>query len=116
MFATKYPAIAALIVMLDTAAIDLTAGQNILVELSKLAADEAGPVVGFISQSSQVGNEFKALAASSTDIESGVEYLITELEFSSEKAKAVIAALFPMGESIAALIPQVMTFISAVKS
>ena len=115
-FKSKFPAITALLLISAAFAQDFAAqGETVLQKLEGSVAI-VPQVLAFVPQASQLGAEASALKASPTDIEAGVEVLVTDLAFSSTKAQAIIAAVFPLAESLAGLVPQAQALVAAIKS
>lgn len=112
-FAQKYPAFAALLQLVATIGQDMAVqGESLTAKLESLV-NVAGPLVAFLPQASALGAEIAALKASPTDIEAAGEALVSDLAFSSAKAKAIIAAAFPVAESLAALVAPVQALVAA---
>ena len=72
--------------------------------------------LAFFPQASLLGSELTALKANPIDLEAGAELLVTDLAFTSAKAKAIVSAAFPVAESLAAMVPQVQALITVIKS
>lgn len=101
-FKSKYPAVVALFVLVAAFAKDLAvAGESVLQKVEgELAL--APQILQFYPQASQLGPELTLIKESPTDIEAGIEVLVTDLAFSSEKAQAIITQSFAVGEWIVA--------------
>jgi hypothetical protein len=113
-FAQKYPAFAALLQLAATIAQDAAVQGESLVSKLESLANVAGPMIAFIPQASALSAELAQLKASPADIESAAEALVDDLDFSSDKAKAIIAAAFPVAESLVALIAPVQALIAVI--
>jgi len=114
-FKSKYPAFTALLALAAALAQDVAAqGETVLQKLEGSIA-LVPQALAFMPMASGLGAEVAALKAAPTDIEAGVEVLITDLAFSSDKAKAIIAAAFPLAESLVGLVPQVESLVKAIK-
>lgn len=72
--------------------------------------------LSFIPQASKLGAEAAVLKASPADMEAGAEILVSDLAFSSDKAKEIIAAAFPVAEDLIGLISKVETLAKAIKA
>jgi hypothetical protein len=115
-FAQKYPAFAALFGLVATIAQDAAAPGETALQKLEGAVNLVGPVISFLPQASLLSAELAALKESPSDIESAAEALVTDLAFSSEKAKSIIAAAFPLAEAVVALIPQAEALVAAIKA
>lgn len=116
MFASKYPAFAALLALLPPLLTDFEATGTSFVQKLEGAVVIVPGILAFIPQASQLGAEVAALKASPSDLEAGAELLVTDLAFSSTKAQAIITAAFPLAESLVALAPQISALVGAIKS
>lgn len=116
-FKQKYPAFAALLALAAAVAQDFAApGLSLLQKLSGLAAI-IPQVVGFLPLVGSIGSEIVAIkAAGVVDIEAAAELLVTDLAFSSDKAKAIVASAFPVAEQLAGLFAPVQSLIAAIKA
>ena len=114
---SKYPAFYALIALVAAAAKDTS---DAVVSSSSLLSKvlEFENLVPLLMQLYPVAADIavEAKAMSAQDIEAAAEQLVVDLEFSSDKAKAVIAAAFPLAESLAGLVPQVQALVAAIKA
>jgi hypothetical protein len=115
-FAQKYPAFAALLEVFAVIGQDFAIQGETLVQKLEGAVNLVSPIIAFMPQASLLSAEVSQLKASPADLESAAEALVDDLEFSSAKAKAIIAAAFPFAESLVGLIPQAEALIAAVKS
>ena len=115
-FKAKYPGFVALLSIAAVFAQDMAAPGETALQKLEGTVNLIKPVVAFVPQASLLGPELEALKAAPADIEGGVELLITDLAFSSDKAKAIIAAAFPLAESLVALAPQSVALIAAIKA
>lgn len=114
-FQTKYPAFASLLMVFATFAQDFAAQGETLAQKFEGAVNVVTPVITFLPQSGNLGAELVALKASPSDMEAAGEALVTDLAFSSTKAKAIIAAAFPFAEAAVGLIPQGEALVAAFK-
>lgn len=119
MFSEKYPASAALILLIATSLKDAVAalqpGEAILEKISGFSNLAPG-IISFIPLAGSLSAEMVALKLNMGDDVLAVEMLVSDLSFSSDKAKNVIAAAFPILENIAAMEPSVVALVAAVKS
>lgn len=115
-FTDKYPAFTAMLAIVAEGAQDLAAQNITFVAKLESMANLVSPIIDFIPQASGLGAELTALKASPADIEAAAEQLVTDLAFTSAKAKAIIAAAFPLAESAVGMIPQVEALVAAIKS
>lgn len=115
-FASKYPALAALIGLVSNFGKDMAVQNETVIQKLEGSISLVPSILAFIPQASLLGAEVSALKASPTDLVSGAELLVTDLAFTSEKAQAIITAAFPLAESLAALVPQVGALTSAIKA
>lgn len=113
-FSNKYPSFAAVLILFATLGKDaFTPGQTALQKLTG-AANLIGPLMAFLPQSTALTTEVAVLKSSPSDMEQAGEALVTDFGFTSAKAQAIIAAAFPLAETIANLvIPQTETLVSA---
>lgn len=115
-FKSNYPVFSALILLVADFA------KNLAVQGESMLAKVEGEVtivpsiLSFIPQASGLGAEVDKLKASPTDCIGGVELLVTDLAFSSERAQAVMSAAFPLADSLVVLVPQVKALVVAIKS
>jgi hypothetical protein len=117
MFQTKYPALYALIALVAAAAVDseqaLSSSASLIAKL--LGYENLIPeFVALAPQLGAISAEVKAM--SPQDIEQAAEALVADLAFSSDKAKAVIAASFSVVDWLIAGQAPVMALVSAIKS
>lgn len=115
-FKQKYPAFAALLVIVGLLAQDFAAPGVTLVQKLTNLYNVVPAVMAFVPQIGALGAEISALKSSPTDIEAGGEVLVTDLGFSSAKGVAVIAAAFPVGEGVVALWSPIQNLISVAKA
>lgn len=115
-FKQKYPAFTALIHIVALEGKALGNPDDGLIAKVGNSMKIIPEVLLFLPQSKTIGAEAAQLKSSATDIEDGIEMLVVDLEFSSEKAKKIIEAAFPVADKIAALIPETQNLIAAIKS
>lgn len=115
-FAQKYPSFAALLLIISNVARDLVVPNETLLQKLENSVSLVPQVLAFVPQASALGAEVSALKSVPADIEAAAEALVVDLAFSSDKAKAIIAASFPLAEQIVALIPSAQAVIAAVKA
>lgn len=115
-FKSKYPAMSALLALAAAVAQDFAAsGLSLVQKLYGLAA-LVPQALTFVGMVGQIAGEVASLKASPVDIEAGAEVLVVDLALSSDKAKSIVAAAFPVAEKIAELVSPVQSLIAAVKS
>lgn len=115
-FKTKYPAFAALLGLVSAFALDLVTENETLVQKLENSISLVPQVLAFLPQAGNLGQEVSLLKSNVADIEAAAETLVTDLAFSSVKAKAIVAAAFPFAEGIVALVPQGQALYTAIKS
>ncbi|MDR3608532.1 MAG: hypothetical protein P4M08_14305 [Oligoflexia bacterium] len=117
MFASKYPAFTALFALVGGAASILAVQSETLIQKVEGEAAELPGLLAFLPQAGSLGAEVTALKASPTDMEAAAEMLISDFKFSSSKAQSVIAAAFPLAESlVGTTLPQVKALIAAIQA
>jgi hypothetical protein len=115
-FKTTYPVFTALLSLISAFALDLVTENETLIQKLENSITIVPQVLGFLPIAGGLAAELAKLKASPADIEAAAETLVTDIAFSSVKAKAIIAAAFPLAESVVALVPQVGAIVAAVKS
>jgi hypothetical protein len=115
-FQTKYPAFYALLALMAGVGTGLVAQGETLVQKLEGEAAQLPNLLAFLPQVGSIGPELTALKSSPADIVTAGEVLVTDFAFSSDKAKAIIQASFPLAESLAGLYPQVVTLVAALKA
>lgn len=115
-FKTKYPSFSALIALAASIAQDFTAGGLTLIQKLTGLAGLLPQVLAFIPLAGGLASELVALKAAPADIEAGAEVLVTDLAFSSVKAKAIVSSAFPVAEGIANLVSPAQSLIAAIRS
>lgn len=115
-FKSKYPAFVSLLALVSALAQDLSAQGESMVQKLEGSISLVPQALAFIPQASLLSAEVDALKASPADLEGGVELLITDLSFSSEKAKGIVSAAFPLAESLVSLVPQAQALVAAIKA
>lgn len=117
MFKDKFPASAAAILFLANVLKDgvaaMAPGESLLAKITGFG-NLAPALVTLLPQIGGLGAEVKSFTAG--DDVAAAELLVTDLAFSSEKAQAVVAALFPVLEDLAALEPKIVALVDAIKS
>jgi hypothetical protein len=113
-FASKYPAIAALLAIMSSGVQSAEVPNETIVQKLEGSIGMIPQILAFIPQVSAIGSEIAALKSSPSELEAGAELLVSDLAFTSEKAKAIIAAVFPLADSLIALLPQVKALASAI--
>lgn len=115
-FETKYPASAALILVvaksLKDAIAALQPGESLFDKI-KSFSDLPAAMIAFLPQAGSLSDEIAKFGIS--DDVAAVEMLVNQLGFTNDHAQAVIAAIFPVLEDIAALQPKIMTLVAAIK-
>jgi hypothetical protein len=114
MFAQKYPAFAALLALVGAVAQDAAVQGETVLQKLEASINLVPQALAFFPQVSALSSELAALKASPGDMEAAAEALVSDLAFSSAKAKAIIAAAFPLAESLVGLVPQVQALLAAV--
>lgn len=117
MFSTKFPAFAALLVLISTAVKDsisaLAPGES-LAEKVFGYEDMVPELITFLPQAGEIDAEIKAMTPA--DYAAAAEELVTDFGFTNGHAQQVIIAAFPVVNGLAALEPLVVTLINAIKA
>lgn len=115
-FKLKYPAFTALLFLVASLCQDFAAqGQTWLQKLES-TYNLFPQIISFIKVAPGIAAEAIALGGSPTDIEAGAELLVTDLAFTSDKAKAIITAAFPLCEKLTGSIGDIQNLIAAFKA
>lgn len=115
-FAASYPAFAALLSLVANLVQDMEAPNETMLQKLEGSIGLVPVVLAFLPQASLLGPELVAIKASPLALEQGAELLVTDLAFSSAKAKAIIAAAFPVAEAIVGMVPGVQALAAAIKA
>ena len=115
-FGTKYPALASLILLVANLSKDFAQPNETDLQKIEGSFGLIPQILSFIPQSASLGTEIGAIKSSPEDMIAGVEMLVTDLSFTSEKATLIINAAFPLGEQIIALIPSFKNLSTAIKA
>lgn len=115
-FKSTYPALAGLILLVADATKQLFVGGETLLQKIEGEAAVIPDLISFAPQAGNLSAEIAKLKSVPADLEAAVEMLITDLAFSSDKAKAIINAAFPVAESVVAIIPQAKVLVEAIHS
>lgn len=117
-FKSKYPAFTALLVIVGGALAKAVApAEGLLQKLSSEMA-LAPKVLAFAvsGQAAGLGAELALLKESVTDMEAGLEVLVTELALSSDKAKAILPHAFAVGEWAASGVAPIKGLVEAIEA
>lgn len=116
MFSSKFPASAALIMLIASAVKDsvkaLGSDESLLQKLTEYS-NLMPSVIGFIPQAGKIAAEVKSFEVA--DAVSAAEMLVAELSFSSDHAQKIVAAAFPILEDLAGMGPKVSALVAAIK-
>jgi hypothetical protein len=115
-FKTSYPALSALFTLIASAATQLAVQGQTLVQKIEGEFTLLPQVLTFIPQASNISAEIAAVKGSPAEIEAGIELLVTDFAFTSDKAKSVIAKSFAVGEWIIQGIEPVKELIAEIKA
>jgi hypothetical protein len=111
----KYPALFAFIGLLSAVAKDFGASGTLLQRLVSL--DNTIPqVTSFVPLAGQLGAEIAAIEKVPADLVEAAEIFVTDLSFSSAKAQAILAAAFPLANSLVGVVPEALALEAAIKS
>lgn len=99
-FKSKYPAFTALLALVGGALSKLAAPSVGILQKLESEVVLAPQVLQFVAsgQAGALGSELAVLKDSAPDMEVGVEVLISDFAFSSDKAKALLPKVFAVGE------------------
>lgn len=115
-FKTKYPVTTLLLALVGALVDDAAAaGQSVIQKLED-SISLVPQMLALAGQAGSLSGELSALKQSPVDIEAGAEVLIEDLDFSSAKAQSVMAALFPVGEGIVALVAPMQALVVALEA
>jgi hypothetical protein len=116
-FKVKYPIFSSLMVLVSGFTTGLLVQGESLVQKVEGEMVLLPQVLAFLPKAGGLKAELDALkAAGAPDIEAGAEVLVSDMAFSSAKAQGIIQAAFPVAESVAALEPQVLALVAAIKA
>lgn len=112
-FKTNFPVLTMLFALIGTEAQLLSAGNESW--LQKLESEGAliPQLIPFMAQSGSLSAEIAKVKASPADIEAGVETLVTDFAFSSDKAKSIVESAFTFGEGLVAQIAPISALIKS---
>lgn len=115
-FNSKYPSVAALILIFANLAKDVSAQGETILQKLEASFGLLPQVISFIPQAGNLNSEITALKASPEDMVIGIEMLVNDLGFTSEKAKLIIESAFPLAEKIVSSLPDAKNLIAAIKA
>jgi hypothetical protein len=113
---TKYPALIALVgIFASIAKIAATAGET-LAQRGTALIGLFPQIMSFIPQMTLLSGELSTIGATPADEEALAEQFVTDLAFTSDKAKSIITPAFAVAEGIANLVSPIESLITALKA
>lgn len=115
-FSSKYPAFAALLALLGGSVAKMVSASGSIIQKLEGEAALLPQLISFVPQASLLATELAQLKQNPVDIEAAAETLVSDLAFSSSKAQAIVAAAFPVAESVANLVAPIENLVAALKA
>lgn len=115
-FSSKYPAFAALLGLLGGSVAKMVSTSGSIVTKIEGEASLLPQLISFVPQASLLASELAVLKQNPADIEAAAELLVSDLAFSSSKAQVIVAAAFPVAESIANLVSPIESLVAAIEA
>lgn len=114
-FKAKYVAFTALLLLIADIAKGMAVQGETLIQKIEGEAAALPDLMGFLPKAGSLGAELDMLKSSPDDMVVGAELLVTDLAFSSDKAKAIVAAAFPLAEKTVGMIGDVKALVTAIQ-
>lgn len=115
-FQSKYPTFTALLALIGAGAANMAAGGKTFIQKLESEASLLPQLMTFYPQASNLSAEITTLKSSPADIVGALEVLVTDLSFSSDRAKAIIPKAFAVAEWLAQGITPIEELVASVKA
>lgn len=115
-FKSKYPAFTALLALLGSIAVKAVKSGESLIQKIEDEATLLPQALAFYPSASALSAELAGIKASPTDMEGGIEVLVTDLSLSSDKAQALMPKVFVLAEKMAECVKPAEDVFAALKA